>query len=248
MLSLKYPENVVKDALEKARQRDKHELRNPPPKENSDVLPFVFTYNPRNPQIYQRVVSCLTILDESAKMKNILEHRRVVPSKRQPPNLKAILTKSKFSSRPDSGKVEWCNDPCCANCEYLIEGDSILMENGELFHIKTEMTCQTSNVIYVIFCRGCNKSYIGETGEQLNKRACGHRTQVFNPSYRALEVCHHIAECGGSNREGPPPFRIAPFFKMPANCSRIEREGKEKFFQDKFCPSLHPGPRIEQID
>ena len=248
MLSLKYPENVVKDALEKARQRDKHELRNPPPKENSDVLPFVFTYNPRNPQIYQRVVSCLTILDESAKMKNILEHRRVVPSKRQPPNLKAILTKSKFSSRPDSGKVERCNNPCCANCEYLIEGDSILMENGELFHIKTEMTCQTSNVIYVIFCRGCNKSYIGETGEQLNKRACGHRTQVFNPSYRALEVCHHIAECGGSNREGPPPFRIAPFFKMPANCSRIEREGKEKFFQDKFCPSLHPGPRIEQID
>ena len=26
------------------------------------------------------------------------------------------------------------------------------------------------------------------------------------------------------------------------NCSRIEREFKEAFFQKKFFPSLHPGP------
>ena len=30
------------------------------------------------------------------------------------------------------------------------------------------------------------------------------------------------------------------------NCTRIERESKEFFFQKKFCPSLHPGPRIVQ--
>ena len=87
----------------------------------------------------------------------------------------------------------------------------------------------------------CGKSYIGETGEQLNKRACGHRTQIFNPNYRALEVCHHIAECGGSDREGPPPFSIAPFFKMPATCTRIEREGKEKnFFRTNSALAFTP--------
>ena len=136
------------------------------------------------------------------------------------------------------------------NLTYILQdmGEEMRVTNRVTVMTMMMMTCQTANLIYIIFCRGCGKSYIGETGEQLNKRACGHRTQVFNSSYRTLEVCHHIAECGGSDREGPPPFSIAPFLKMPANCTRIEREGKEKFFQDKFCPSLHPGPRIDQTD
>ena len=49
------------------------------------------------------------------------------------------------------------------NCAYILEGDFIVMENGESFHVETEMTCQTSNVVYAIFCQGCEKSYIGET-------------------------------------------------------------------------------------
>ena len=99
-------------------------------------------------------MGCTSILNESAKMKAIMEQRKIVPSKRQPPNLKLILTKSKFTLHAAPGGVKKCNDPCCANCEYMIEGDSIVMENGEIFQIKTEMTCQTANLIYVIFCRG----------------------------------------------------------------------------------------------
>ena len=165
LLNLSYPANVVNDAILKARGRSQHELRNPPPKDSNDVIPFVFTYNPRNPKIFQRVIGCTSILNESAKMKAIMEQKKIVPSKRQPPNLILILTKSKFSLQATSGGVRKCNDPCCANCEYMIEGDSITVENGDIFHIKTEMTCQTANVVYVIFCRGCGKSYIDETAE-----------------------------------------------------------------------------------
>lgn len=141
-----------------------------------------------------------------------METTKLIPSKRQPPNLKMILTNSRFSLTDTTGGIKKCNHPCCENCGYMIEGESIVMENGDLFEIKEQMTCQTRNVIYVIFCNGCNKSYIGETGEQLNKRAGGHQTQIFNESWRALEVCHHISECGGNDPKGPHPFRIAPFF------------------------------------
>ena len=65
-----------------------------------------------------------------------------------------------------------------------------------------------------------------------------HRREIFNSSARLLKVCHHIAKCGGSDRRGPPPFRVFPFFKMPDSCSPSERKKKEKFFQDKFRPSL----------
>ena len=37
---------------------------------------------------------------------------------------------------------------------------------------------------------------------------------------------------------------------MPLNCSKIEREAKEAFFQKNFFPSLHPGPvtQTDQVD
>ena len=72
-------------------------------------------------------------------------------------------------------------------------------------------------------------------------RTAEHRCHIRNEAHRKLEVSHHVFECAGHL---PVPFRIMPLYKMPLNCTRIERESKELFFQKKFCPSLHPGPRI----
>ena len=32
------------------------------------------------------------------------------------------------------------------------------------FTLKTPMTCDSANLIYVVICSGCNGEYIGETG------------------------------------------------------------------------------------
>ena len=116
----------------------------------------------------------------------------------------------------------------------------VQMENGEIFHIQEEMTCKTKNVVYLLVCNNCQRTYIGETGKGLRYRAGEHRTHINNSTYRKLEVSHHVHECAGHLAI---PFRIVPFYKMPLNCTRLEREAKEFFFQRKFCPSLHPGPR-----
>lgn len=205
---------VIEDAIKKTLDMDQQQLRqgNQTVTQDGEVLPFVHTYNPRNPNIFQRILEALSMLNESSKMRLIMERKKVVPSKRQPPNLKLLLTKSKFSLNQSTGCVKKCGDPCCSTCDYIIEGESIVMENGDLFFIKDKLTCQSKNVVYVLFCAGCNKSYIGETGEQLNKRANGHRTQIFNSDWRSLEVAHHIAECTGARVGGPRPFSIAPFF------------------------------------
>ena len=170
----------------------------------------------------------------------------VVPSKRQPPNLKSLLTKSNFSRREKTGGVQKCGKNC-ATCPYMIEGASIRMENGKNFCIQENLSCQTQNVIYVMFCAGCDSSYIGETGQPFNKRQDSHRLHINRQEQRKLAVSHHIFHCPGTQNLDIK-FHTCPFYKMPLNCTRIERELKEAFFQKKFLPSLHPGPVIEQIN
>ena len=133
-----------------------------------------------------------------------------------------------------------CNDPRCLNCAYLIEGTSIVMENGELVHVRREMTCKTLNVIYVIFCQGCGRSYIGQTGRRFNERATGHRGRLFNSIHRQ-EVYRHINECIGCDRMGPPSFRVFPFFKLPADSTAKNRINWEMYFIQRYGSSLNAG-------
>ena len=248
---LGYPSPLIEDAIDRAKSREQAELRrdstttdNENNQENS-VIPFIHSYNPKNPNIFSRIQECLKILNESPKMKMIMDSSSLVPSRRQSPNLKLLLTNSYFSLSQKEHFVSKCNDTRhnCQCCSNIVEGNCVEMEDGEVFTIHQSMNCKTENVIYVLFCNNCPKTYIGETGQKLCTRTAEHRCHILNAAHRKLEVSHHVFECAGHL---PIPFRIMPIFKMPLNCTRIERESKELFFQKKFCPSLHPGPRINQ--
>ena len=251
LMKLGYPLPLITDAIIQAKARDRADLRKEASKDvttdqdNHSVLPFVHTHNPKNPHIFPRISECMKILNESLKMKAIMDRNTLVPSRRQPPNLKLLLTKSNFTLKTKQPEVTKCNDTRhnCQCCDNIIEGTNIEMENGDLFEIQESMNCKTENVVYVMFCMGCQKTYIGETGQKLCSRASEHRCHIRNKEYRSLEVSHHIFECAGHLSI---PFKIMPIFKMPLNCTRIERECKEFFFQKKFCPSLHPGPRLTE--
>ena len=49
-----------------------------------------------------------------------------------------------------------------------------------IFNSVRNYTCKTSNVVYCITCKFCNKQYIGETKKQLNTRISGHRFDITN--------------------------------------------------------------------
>ena len=129
----------------------------------------------------------------------------------------------------------------------MIEGDFVQMENGEVFHFQETLTCHTKNVVYAMFCAGCDATYIGETGQPFNKRLSSHRTHINRAEHRKLQVSEHIFQCPGT-QSLDIKFKACPFYKMPLNCSRIEREAKEEYFQRKFLPSLHPGPVGDESD
>ena len=90
------------------------------------------------------------------------------------------------------------------------------MENGDDFAIKEQMTCETKNVIYLIKCCGCEKTYIGETGMCLKQRMSTHKTHINHAEHRKLAVSHHIFHCA---RDLEVKFKCMPIYKMPLNCS-----------------------------
>ena len=67
----------------------------------------------------------------------------------------------------------------------------------------TKITCNTSNVIYLLTCSTCGLQYVGETAQQLNVRFNGHRMGLNNPKkYGTCKILsNHFNKgvCKGSN-------------------------------------------------
>ena len=173
-------------------------------------------------------------------MKRALQSFKLINSKRQPPNLKSILTRARFIfpaeiERDNATKTKRCNNTQCGTCDLLTETSEVLFNNSSTpFQIKENMDCTAQDVIYVIQCSGCNKQYIGETGN-LRDRVRVHQQQIFTPYLRNLYMSHNIAHCSVGKRM---PFSITPILQL--NCDdRIYREEVEKSLIKKFRPKLN---------
>ena len=156
------------------------------------------------------IKSNLPILQEDPKMNEILPNFKLIKSKRQPNNLKRLLTKAKFNHNVDH-EVKRCNRPNCGHCMHLLEGNSLEFNCGRKFYVHESMTCEVKNVVYVMKCRGCNEEYIGETGKYLRRRVTVHNQQIRYPKTRMLFVSEHLSTCA---HQMNPKFYIFPFYKM----------------------------------
>ena len=97
------------------------------------------------------------------------------------------------------------------------------------------MSCNSSNLIYVLICSGCNEEYIGETGDGETKRrdrVWVYRQHIKDIKYQMLKVEEHLRGCGKDQ------FKIFPFLQMKSTDS-ILRKAFEKKFQRQFKCSLN---------
>ena len=65
-------------------------------KKTDEVLPFNCTFNPNNPPVYNAIKNSVEILQRNKVSR--FESIKLTNSKRQPPNLKKLLTKAEFSN------------------------------------------------------------------------------------------------------------------------------------------------------
>ena len=233
LLEQNYPLDVIKQGFARARQkgpittpiqREQHQKYN--------VIPFVHTYNPRNQNMTSAIKTSRELLQRSDTMKTVLENKNIINSKRQPKNLKRILTKSKFDFQNKTPCVTKCNRSRCKTCPDIMEGTTISFSNGKTFHVKTDMSCVSKQVVYSIICAKCNAFYIGQTKNELCKRMTLHRQQTNHEELRVLNVNKHIHSCAGGK------FKIFPLYRVDsANVHLLEE--KEQILISALKPQLN---------
>ncbi|XP_062587971.1 uncharacterized protein LOC134249655 [Saccostrea cucullata] len=107
LLRQKYPNDLIDIAIEKAKSIPTADLRSTRRgrQENNKEIPLVVTHNPRNLNIYNSVKQCFPILQQSQNLKELIDPKSIIYSRRQPPNLKKLLTRARFSSDEEKRTV-----------------------------------------------------------------------------------------------------------------------------------------------
>ena len=80
-----YPDSLIKQGFQKALSIPQKNLQKPKKPSNENILPFITTFNPNNPNIYSTIKSLVNCLKNNvSRFHNI----RLIQSKCQSPNLK----------------------------------------------------------------------------------------------------------------------------------------------------------------
>ena len=152
---------LITNGIKKSLEIPQNELRKLKEKQTDEVLPFISTCNPNNPLAYNAIKNSVEVLQRN----NVpgLESIKLINRKRQTPNLKKLLTKAEFSNEEVGFRK--CQDLRWECCESLLLYKEYAFKNiNKTFTLKTPMSCNNFNVIYVLIYSGCLGEYIGETG------------------------------------------------------------------------------------
>ena len=88
-----------------------------------------------------------------------------------------------------------CQKHSCNTCPYIEHGRDQYMfySTGKTYEIKSHISCDTYNVIYMIQCTKCNLQCIGETKRRLKDCFNEHRRPFINPpGYNPTAVSKHF--------------------------------------------------------
>lgn len=176
---------------------------------------------------------CNELMQSSDRMRKIFENHTILQSRRQPKNLKQMLTCSKFNNSNDADPVvSKCKTPRCGTCPIIIECSSYVFKNGLHFTVKANMNCKSKCVIYAIICSRCGDFYIGQTSNELRTRMTVHRQQTKTDSLRNLNVNKHVHDCAGDH------FNVIPLYQLHSS-DTVLLENKENQLIKILKPNLN---------
>ncbi len=94
-------------------------------------------------------------------------------------------------------RTEKCNTLGCKICKYIYNESYIFLKNSNIKLKLCENTnCESTNIIYIIYCTKCNCLYVGETEKNLRTRINQHLNHIVNfiphLKYTNKEVARHF--------------------------------------------------------
>ncbi|XP_078354461.1 uncharacterized protein LOC144639077 [Oculina patagonica] len=127
----------------------------------------------------------------------LFDNSHVLGAYRRGTNLRDSLVRSSLQSGANTGDEPHGTFPChrpryrtCAHANPASQINTL----GGLLTIRQRFSCTTSNIVYIITCRACTMSCIGETGRRLGDRFCEHLRSVERKA--DLPVAKHFSSPG----------------------------------------------------
>jgi len=155
---------------------------------------------------------------------------------RRSPNLRDLLVTARISSNSSNPQLPSGSFRCgknCATCPYISHGLTTytFFSTGETHPIKSNLTCETKNLIYMIQCNHCNLQYIGETKRRLKDRFNEHRPTIDNPNNKSKPTTAAENFLSSPNHTAND-MQLIPIAKVFSNRGSI-RKAREAFLIQK---------------
>ena len=231
-----YPFKQLKNHMLKACKYSQDELLEVKTKEPTKVPVMTTMFNPSNPDIKHYIHKNWNIIENSADCADTFATKPIIGFKRLP-NLRDMLTKASISYPPkDIEPPKTIPTHCtrlgrCTYCPIIKKIDVVTCRiTGKKYKpidLPRKLSCELSDIVYLITCKKCLMYYVGETGRAFRSRIYEHKLSVSKPKdNRVTPVSKHFAGTGHSIKD--MQFIIlewcTPKYRTPKQAHRRRRE------------------------
>ena len=81
LIKHKYPEQIIDHGVGKVMSLNKNKLRSVKIRAEENIISYLSTHNPRDPEMFRVIVDNVQILKEDDKMRDILSRYKMIKSK-----------------------------------------------------------------------------------------------------------------------------------------------------------------------
>ena len=150
---------------------------------------------------------------------------RLMTGYRRPKNLRDYLCRAKTDYHPEKDgdtpdpiyRPNVCTIENCEICPKIDKSGKIAINGHETKNTKYNINCQSSNIVYCIECKCCNKRYIGETKRTLHERIKEHIADIAHRRYEKSEVAYHFNRPGHKRKEDVKVYILEFVYEHPAS-------------------------------
>ena len=167
--------------------------------ENPNIL--VTTFHPTFNNLSKIARGNWDILGRSARTKTLHEENLII-ALRRPPNLRSQLVRAKTEFHPEnptkhpsaiSGRAyNICYNNDCRYCPKINTKGKICSGTTQRSYIsKTNVSCQSSNVVYCMSCKKCGIQYVGQTKRRIMDRFQDHFYKISR-NIQGSDIAQHF--------------------------------------------------------
>jgi GIY-YIG catalytic domain len=97
-----------------------------------------------------------------------------------------------------------CSHPLCKSCINFKDLSHLPIFNNHKINTTNTLSCNSSNIIYLIHCNKCFLNYVGQTSRMLKERLNNHRSDIKNNKPTAISIHFNSPQHNISNLEIMP--------------------------------------------